>query len=135
LPIAGLGKPPVDEALISDARETAQEQVINAHNADAVGSRSVSSVTPPPAPADASPVQSGDASDGSRRPFLTAAVSGAKTPSFLGMTLRSVLEEASARGFEVETAGAAQTGLVRDQSPAPGAVLPPGQRVRVQFAK
>jgi beta-lactam-binding protein with PASTA domain len=51
------------------------------------------------------------------------------------MTLRSVLEESSASGLEVETLGSPETGLVRSQEPPPGAILQPGTRVRVQFAK
>jgi cell division protein FtsI (penicillin-binding protein 3) len=92
----------------------------------------VSSVTPPPAASGAS----SDSPETDRRQFFqTAAVTGPKTPSFVGMTLRRVLEESAARGIQVEMLGAAQTGLVRDQSPPPGAILPPGMRVRVQFAK
>lgn len=94
------------------------------------GKQAVSSVTPPPA----APDTTSDVSDASRRPFF-ATVTGAKTPSFIGMALRSVLEQASATGLQVETLGAAETGLVRDQSPPAGTVLPPGTRVRVQFAK
>jgi beta-lactam-binding protein with PASTA domain len=100
-------------------------------DSSARGQVAVSSVTPPPAAADTS----SDVSDASRRIFLNASVTGPKVPSFAGMTLRAVLEEASARGLQVETLGAAQTGLVRDQSPPAGTVLPPGMRVRVQFAK
>ena len=101
--------------------------------------RAVSSVTPPPAAADTSHLQ-GEASDADRRPFFTAALAGPgsikkELPSFVGMTLRSVLQEASARGLQVETLGAAQNGLVRDQDPPPGTILPPGMRVRVQFAR
>ncbi|HWZ31521.1 MAG TPA: penicillin-binding protein [Bryobacteraceae bacterium] len=96
------------------------------------GPQAVSSVTPmPPVPADTT----SDVSDVSRRLFLNAAVTGPKAPNFVGMTLSAVLEEASVRGLQVETLGAAQTGLVRDQSPPAGASLPPGMRVRVQFAK
>lgn len=104
---------------------------VNAHNADAVRSRSVSSVTQPPAPADVF----SDASDAGRRPFFSAVAAGAKVPDFRGMTLRAVLEESSARNVPVETLGAPATGLVRDQDPPAGTVLPPGIRVRVQFAK
>jgi cell division protein FtsI (penicillin-binding protein 3) len=121
LPIAGLGRPPIDEISASDASGDAS-------------TRSVSSVTPPPAPADISPADTGEVSDAGRRPFFTA-VAGPKTPSFLKMTLRAVLEEASARGLQIETAGAVQAGLVQDQTPAPGAILPPGARIRVLFAK
>ncbi|SRR5579883_932274 len=123
LAIAGLTRPVFDDAPDTAAARQGDDTDV------------VSSVTPPPAPADAFPAPAGDASDAGRRPFLAAAVTGPKVPSFAGMTLRAVLEEASARGLQVETLGAAQTGLVRDQSPPAGSMLPPGMRVRVQFGK
>ena len=100
---------------------------------DARSKQAVSSVTQaspnsPPVPADA------QVSDASRRPFLTAVV-GPKVPDFRGMTLRGVLEESSARGMPVETLGAPDVGLVRNQDPAAGTILPPGERVRVEFGK
>jgi len=60
---------------------------------------------------------------------------GSKVPSFRGMTLRQVLEESSAENLPVEVGGAAQIGLVREQDPPAGAILAPGRRIRVQFAK
>ena len=102
-------------------------------------SPTVSSVTLPPAPADTS--LSSEASDVDRRLFLTASAKPvalrnvAQVPNFRGMTLRSVLEESSARGMEVEMLGSPAAGLVRNQDPPPGSVLRPGTRVRVQFAK
>jgi cell division protein FtsI (penicillin-binding protein 3) len=57
---------------------------------------------------------------------------GPKAPDFRGMTLRAVLEEAAARGVDVEVEG---SGLVRAQEPPAGAVLPPGARVRLQFTR
>jgi cell division protein FtsI (penicillin-binding protein 3) len=102
-----------------------------------------SSVFKPPVPADTS--KSFEVSDADRRhfldagsrgtPILSASAAASKVPNFRGMTLRSVLEESSARGLEVETSGLSETGLVRNQDPAPGAMLPPGAHVRVQFAK
>jgi hypothetical protein len=68
-----------------------------------------------------------------RRPFFaTVASSNAKAPDFRGMTLRGVLEAAAARGMEVEVQG---SGLAKTQEPPAGAALPPGVRVRVQFAR
>lgn len=57
---------------------------------------------------------------------------GPKVPNFQGKTKRAVLEESSALGVRVELAG---TGIARTQYPLPGAVLRPGERVRVQFAR
>jgi cell division protein FtsI (penicillin-binding protein 3) len=108
LSIAGLGKPP------------------------ALEQPPVSSVTPPPVPADSAihPAES----DVNRRPFLVAGA-GPKVPDFQGMSLRAVLEESSARGLPVETLGAPERGLVREQDPPAGASLPAGKRVRVHFAR
>jgi hypothetical protein len=46
------------------------------------------------------------------------------------MTKRAVVEEASSRGLPVALDG---RGVARMQVPPPGAVLPPGARIRVQF--
>ncbi len=96
-------------------------------------SRIFSSVTPPPASTDTS--GSSDASDVSRRHFLAASARTPQVPDFRGMTLRSVLQESSVRGMEVETTGSSEAGLVRNQDPPAGSALRPGTRVRVQFAK
>jgi hypothetical protein len=119
LAIAGLGEPPAEDL---DARnDTAR--------------RAVSSNTPsPPVPAESAATATDSATD--RRNFLqTAEVTGPKVPSFRGMTLRQVLEEVSADGLPLEVAGAVKVGLVREQDPPAGAILAPGKRVRVQFAK
>jgi cell division protein FtsI (penicillin-binding protein 3) len=109
---------------------------LNAHDADAVRSRSVSSVTSPPVQADssASAEEPTPSKEGSldRRPFLTSALVGPKVPNFRGMTLRAVLEESAARGVQIEILG---NGLARNQEPAAGSILAPGARVRVQFTR
>jgi cell division protein FtsI (penicillin-binding protein 3) len=107
---------------------------LNAHDADAVRSRSVSSVTMPPVQADFSAPAEESTKEPSldRRPFLTSALVGPKVPNFRGMTLRAVLEESAARGVQIEVLG---NGLVRNQEPAAGSILAPGARVRVQFTR
>lgn len=62
------------------------------------------------------------------RPLVT----GPKVPDFQGKTLRTVLEQSSALGVRVEFAG---SGIARRQYPQPGAVLQPGERIRVLFAR
>jgi cell division protein FtsI (penicillin-binding protein 3) len=57
---------------------------------------------------------------------------GPRVPNFQGMTMRAVIEEASARGLPVALDG---RGVARLQVPSPGAVLPPGGKVRVVFAR
>ena len=61
-----------------------------------------------------------------------AEVTGPRVPNFKGMTMRAVVEEASAMGLPVSLDG---RGVARMQIPPPGAVLPPGGRIRVQFAR
>jgi cell division protein FtsI (penicillin-binding protein 3) len=57
---------------------------------------------------------------------------GPKVPNFRGMSMRAVLAEAAAKGITVIPAG---SGIARLQTPAPGAVLHQGERIRVQFSR
>jgi hypothetical protein len=57
---------------------------------------------------------------------------GPRVPNFRGKTLRAVVEETSRMGIPVEYVGA---GVARSQYPPPGAVLPVGERVLVEFAR
>jgi hypothetical protein len=59
-----------------------------------------------------------------------AEVTGPRVPNFQGKTVRAVVEEASAMGLPVSLDG---RGVARMQIPPPGAVLPPGHHIRVQF--
>jgi cell division protein FtsI (penicillin-binding protein 3) len=55
-----------------------------------------------------------------------------RVPDFQGRSVRSVIEQAAALGIPVEFTG---TGVARAQVPRPGAVLPSGSWVRVQFGR
>jgi cell division protein FtsI (penicillin-binding protein 3) len=57
---------------------------------------------------------------------------GPKAPDFRGKTMRAVLAESAEQGIRIEIAG---SGIARAQAPAPGAVLRPGERVRVVFVR
>jgi len=57
---------------------------------------------------------------------------GPKVPNFHGMTMRAVIEEASARGLPVELIG---QGVARAQAPVAGSVLSKGDRIRIQFVR
>jgi cell division protein FtsI (penicillin-binding protein 3) len=93
-------------------------------------SQVVSSVTPPPVQGGSSASANETSLD--RRPFFSARTRASRVPDFRGMTLNTVLEESAATGLPVEVQG---DGLARNQDPPPGSVLPPGGRVRVQFAR
>jgi cell division protein FtsI (penicillin-binding protein 3) len=57
---------------------------------------------------------------------------GPRVPNFRGMSMRAVLAEAAAKGLIVVPAG---SGIARLQTPAAGAVLHQGERIRVQFSR
>jgi cell division protein FtsI (penicillin-binding protein 3) len=55
-----------------------------------------------------------------------------KVPSFVGMSLRQVIEAAAGAGLQVELAG---SGTVREQAPAPGTLVAPGTKVVVRSTR
>ncbi|MBV8573002.1 MAG: transpeptidase family protein [Acidobacteriaceae bacterium] len=55
-----------------------------------------------------------------------------KVPDFVGKTVKDVMQEAAAGGIEVDLLG---SGLARTQQPAAGALLAPGEHIRVVFAR
>jgi len=54
------------------------------------------------------------------------------TPNFIGMTLRTVLEQATNKGFRIDPSG---SGIVRGQSPAAGEPVAYGQRIKVRLGR
>lgn len=59
-------------------------------------------------------------------------VNGVAVPSFVGKSLRSVVEAAQQAGLELDVHG---SGTAREQSPGAGARVPPGSKVVVRFAR
>lgn len=132
LAIAGLSSAaPIDVSDVKSLTHKTEQAVVAAP----VRTRAVSNAFPL---ADTPPVQSASATPVveatlDRRPFLSSRVAyGPKVPDLRGMTLRAVLEESAAAGLVVEVRG---NGMARAQDPAPGSVLAPGARIRVQFAR
>lgn len=82
----------------------------------------------PPAPVLLQPAAMVESRDETLVRYLT----GPKVPDFTGKTLRKVLEQSVAAGVDVDVLG---SGIARAQFPQAGAILPPGERVRVQFAR
>jgi hypothetical protein len=56
----------------------------------------------------------------------------AKVPDFVGKTVKDVMQEAAAGGIQVDMLG---DGLARTQEPTAGALLLPGEHIRVRFAR
>jgi cell division protein FtsI (penicillin-binding protein 3) len=65
-----------------------------------------------------------------QRPRAVTVASGPAVPSFAGKTVRAVLEQSLSLGVPVDVIG---SGIARQQAPAAGSMLSPGERVRVQF--
>ncbi len=69
---------------------------------------------------------------GSDNPMMMNVGTGPVVPSFLGKSVRGVIEAAQQQGLEVNVVG---SGLARAQSPAPGARIAPGEHITVRFAR
>lgn len=55
-----------------------------------------------------------------------------KAPDFTGKTVKDVMEEAAAKGLEIDMLG---DGLARGQTPPAGSLLTPGEHIQVRFAR
>jgi cell division protein FtsI (penicillin-binding protein 3) len=55
-----------------------------------------------------------------------------RVPSLIGLPVRKVIEQAAAAGLEVEITG---SGTVREQAPAPGAMVAPGTKIVVRCGR
>jgi len=100
---------------------------------EATNDLALAEVAERPAPAMLAPSLSEAAAEARMgAPAATMTIAGREVPNFQGKTMRGVFETASSLGFEVEYAG---NGIARTQFPAPGALLGPGERIRIQFAR
>ena len=72
-----------------------------------------------------------DVDDDEEKPGIVAE-GGPRVPNFRGKTMRAVLAEAAAKGLNVLPDG---SGVARVQVPPPGALLHPGESIRVQFVR
>jgi hypothetical protein len=63
---------------------------------------------------------------------VAARPAGPTTPNFIGLPKRSVVALAQAQGLDLILAG---SGVVRTQSPPPGAALRDGERIRVDLVR
>lgn len=62
----------------------------------------------------------------------SAYLAGPQVPDFRGKTVLAVLRESASMRLPVEIVG---SGVARGQKPGPGAFLPPGHKVQVEFAR
>jgi cell division protein FtsI (penicillin-binding protein 3) len=66
------------------------------------------------------------------KPVWDPLVVGPRVPDFRGKPVVAVLRESAALGMPVEIVG---RGRAREQKPPPGAILPAGARIQVEFAR
>lgn len=124
--IAGLGPSAVPPLVPEDDAETTADRPAVSASAPSLAARPTSTNEADPA------AQPGNLD---QRAFLarsSAAEEGPRTPNFLGRSLREAIEESAALGVKIEFSG---SGIARAQVPDPGAILPDGQPVRVQFGR
>ncbi|MFL6352631.1 MAG: penicillin-binding protein [Bryobacteraceae bacterium] len=76
--------------------------------------------------------QAADNVDSDSAGVQTVASTGPTVPRFIGETVKRVMQEATENGIDVDMLG---EGLAREQTPAPGAVLNPGEHIQVRFAR
>ncbi len=128
-----------------DLPEAVPSQGVDQADQNDVSIADLGSSIPPPL------VQAGDAVAADDRPvasansaldqrtFLAKGVTepsrdlaGPRVPNFQGKMMRDVIEQSAALGMPVEFTG---SGVARGQFPEPGAILPSGQSIRVQFGR
>ncbi len=119
-PVAGAGSRPV-----MVAAAIAGPQLMSAAQKHAIPTS-----VPPAVPVAATPSASEAAASAGGTVVLN--VNGVSVPTFLGRSLRSVVEMAQQAGLELDVHG---SGVAREQSPLPGTKVPPGSKVLVRFAR
>jgi cell division protein FtsI (penicillin-binding protein 3) len=70
-------------------------------------------------------------SEGQRADFSDSLLAAPKVPNFVGLTVRAVMQEATADGIPVMVRG---HGVARAQAPLAGTMLPAGEKVRIEFS-
>src|SRR5262245_32899874 len=123
--------PQSDKALAGTVRKTeATPKLVTATSRSAP--ETLSAPQPPPATVKPVPALVAAVATPARGTVVLDVGNGVIVPDFRGKALRSALEDAESAGIELEISG---TGVGREQSPAPGARIPPGGHVRVRFGK
>ena len=128
-----------------DLPEAVPSQGVDQADQNDVSIADLGSSIPPPlvqagdaVAADDRPVASANSAP-DQRTFLAKGVTepshdlaGPRVPNFQGKMMRDVIEQSAALGMPVEFTG---SGIARGQFPEPGAILPLGQSIRVQFGR
>jgi cell division protein FtsI (penicillin-binding protein 3) len=118
------GSPDAQHALPSQPAPVAASPV---HN-------SVQPATTAPAKAPATALQPSVAPRTASQPTAVIVADGKtlRVPALLGLPVRKVVEQAAAAGLDVEITG---SGTVREQAPAPGAMVAPGTKIVVRCGR
>jgi cell division protein FtsI (penicillin-binding protein 3) len=116
-----------------DAQASAQQPAKSAPTAPAALSKDSNGKTPAAA-SNSQPAQPG-AQQTNPSGKTTVMVNDGKllkVPSLIGLSIRKVIEQASAAGLEVQITG---NGTVREQAPAAGTMVPPGTHIVVRCGR
>jgi cell division protein FtsI (penicillin-binding protein 3) len=105
--------------------ERPQEKLIVAHSQPLETTPSLPLTTPTAVAGNAPPPQT-------RGSVVVDSGRKVSVPSFAGMAMRKVVEQAGAAGLGVQVVG---SGIARDQAPAPGTMVPVGTMIVVRCAR
>jgi len=121
---------PLRAALASSAKavSTATPSSVQAANVSKNSKTDAASQPSHTAPAQASPQPSGTGSSSHMDHVVIADTGQLRVPSFIGLSVRQVIEQAGSAGLETEIVG---SGTAREQAPVPGSLVPPGTKIVV----
>jgi cell division protein FtsI (penicillin-binding protein 3) len=118
----------------SQAAPVVKQQGKQAVNASAAAQKSVTQAVPSNA-MNASGSKSPPQTAQTKQTTATVTINEGKklqVPSLIGLSIRKVIEQASAAGLEVQVTG---NGTVREQAPAPGTMVAPGTKIVVRCGR
>ncbi|MBV8549891.1 MAG: transpeptidase family protein [Acidobacteriaceae bacterium] len=108
------------------AKERAAEKIKDKASEDV----DVATLSDPPTDEEMREARGDDSEDGNR--VAEVDPNAPKVPNFVGKTVKDVMQQAAERGINVDMLG---SGLARTQEPAAGALLVPGEHIRVKFTR
>jgi cell division protein FtsI (penicillin-binding protein 3) len=123
-------KPPSAPVMAKGSESNGGPHIIPTALAAAPSPSPVTSSGALPEPEPLAPAVASGAPGGS--PMTVDVGIGMAVPSFIGKSVRGVIEEAQHQWLEVNVVG---SGIARGQSPEPGGRIAPGERVTVRFAR
>ena len=120
---------PASSAKAVSAATPPSVQAANSPENSKTGAASEPSHTEP-AQTSVQPTRTGSSSPADR--VVITETGQQRVPSFIGLSVRQVIEQAGSAGLEVEIIG---SGIAREQAPVPGTVVPAGTKIVVRCGR